>query len=326
VIITRTPLRISLGGGGTDLPSYYEKDGGFVLSAAINKYIYISINRTFTNDFLLKYSELERVQSIGAVSHPIIRTACDMMDIKPGVEIVSVADIPAGTGLGSSGTFTVGLLHALSVYKHLHTSVHELAEMACHIEIEMLSQPVGKQDQFIAAYGGITNLEFGADGTVRVSPLTISAHTLTDLESNLLLFFTGYSRSASSILKDQAEKSVKGDLEMRKNLDETRLLGLQIKEELINGNALAFGELMDEHWQRKKKRTVGMSNQHIDELYEIGRNNGAIGGKLVGAGAGGFLLFYADQPQLLRDKFRSLGLEEVPFHFDHDGTTLLARS
>lgn len=326
MIITRTPLRISLGGGGTDLPSYYEKDGGFVLSAAINKYIYISINRTFTNDFLLKYSELERVQSIGAVSHPIIRTACDMMDIKPGVEIVSVADIPAGTGLGSSGTFTVGLLHALSVYKHLHTSVHELAEMACHIEIEMLSQPVGKQDQFIAAYGGITNLEFGADGTVRVSPLTISAHTLTDLESNLLLFFTGYSRSASSILKDQAEKSVKGDLEMRKNLDETRLLGLQIKEELINGNALAFGELMDEHWQRKKKRTVGMSNQHIDELYEIGRNNGAIGGKLVGAGAGGFLLFYADQPQLLRDKFRSLGLEEVPFHFDHDGTTLLARS
>ena len=308
------------------MPSYYEQDGGFVLSAAINKYIYISINRTFTNDFLLKYSELERVQSIGAVSHPIIRTACEMMDIKPGVEIVSVADIPAGTGLGSSGTFTVGLLHALSVYKHLHTSVHELAEMACHIEIEMLSEPVGKQDQFIAAYGGITNLEFGADGTVRVSPLTISAHTLTDLESNLLLFFTGYSRSASSILKDQAEKSVKGDLEMRKNLDETRLLGLRIKEELINGNALAFGELMDEHWQRKKKRTVGMSNQHIDELYEIGRNNGAIGGKLVGAGAGGFLLFYADQPQLLRDKFRSLGLEEVPFHFDHDGTTLLARS
>ena len=308
------------------MPSYYEQDGGFVLSAAINKYIYISINRTFTNDFLLKYSELERVQSIGAVSHPIIRTACEMMDIKPGVEIVSVADIPAGTGLGSSGTFTVGLLHALSVYKHLHTSVHELAEMACHIEIEMLSEPVGKQDQFIAAYGGITNLEFGADGTVRVSPLTISAHTLTDLESNLLLFFTGYSRSASSILKDQAEKSVKGDLEMRKNLDETRLLGLRIKEELINGNALAFGELMDEHWQRKKKRTIGMSNQHIDELYEIGRNNGAIGGKLVGAGAGGFLLFYADQPQLLRDKFRSLGLEEVPFHFDHDGTTLLARS
>jgi D-glycero-alpha-D-manno-heptose-7-phosphate kinase len=308
------------------LPSYYEQDGGFVLSAAINKYIYISINRTFTNDFLLKYSELERVQSIGAVSHPIIRTACEMLDIKPGVEIVSVADIPAGTGLGSSGTFTVGLLHALSVYKHLHTSVHELAEMACHIEIEMLSEPVGKQDQFIAAYGGITNLEFGADGTVRVSPLTISAHTLTDLESNLLLFFTGYSRSASSILKDQAEKSVKGDLEMRKNLDETRLLGLRIKEELINGNALAFGELMDEHWQRKKKRTIGMSNQHIDELYEIGRNNGAIGGKLVGAGAGGFLLFYADQPQLLRDKFRSLGLEEVPFHFDHDGTTLLARS
>lgn len=326
MIITRTPLRISLGGGGTDLPSYYEKDGGFVLSAAINKYIYISVNQTFTNDFLLKYSELERVETISAISHPIIRTACEMMDIKPGVEIVSVADIPAGTGLGSSGTFTVGLLHALSVYEHLHTSVHQLAEMACLIEIEKLGEPVGKQDQFIAAYGGITNLEFSSDGTVNVSPLSISADTLTDLESNLLLFFTGYSRAASSILKDQASRSKEGDLEMRKNLDETRHLGLRIRDELVNGNAFSFGELMDEHWHRKKKRTVGMSNQHIDELYEIGRSNGAIGGKLVGAGAGGFLLFYADKPQLLRNKFRSLGLKEVPFHFDHDGTTLLARS
>lgn len=300
--------------------------GGYVLSAAIDKYIYISVNSTFTDDYLLKYSDLERVENLNDIKHPIIRTACDLMDIPPGVEIVSVADIPSGTGLGSSGSFTVGLLHALSIHKHLHASVHDLASMACQIEIEKLGEPVGKQDQFIAAYGGVSNLEFDVDGTVRVTPLKLSAHTLADLESNLLLFFTGYSRSAGSILKDQAQKSSDGDAEMRKNLDETKALGIQIKNELLSGNAHVFGELMNEHWQRKRRRSVGMSNPRIDELYDVGMSNGAIGGKLVGAGAGGFLMFYAEQPQMLRNKFRSLGLEEVPFRFDHDGTTLLTRS
>lgn len=326
MIITRTPLRISLGGGGTDLPSYYQEDGGYVLSAAIDKYIYISVNSTFTDDYLLKYSELERVNHLDGIKHPIIRTACQMMNIPTGVEIVSVADIPSGTGLGSSGSFTVGLLHALSIHKHQHASVHELAETACHIEIEKLGEPVGKQDQFIAAYGGISNLEFAPDGEVSVSSLNLHKDTITDLEANLLLFFTGYSRSAGSILKDQAQKSTSGDAEMRKNLDETRSLGLQIRDELMAGNPSAFGELMNEHWQRKRLRSAGMSNPRIDELYELGMTNGAVGGKLVGAGAGGFLMFYAEQPQLLRNKFRSLGLQEVLFRFDHDGTTLLTRS
>lgn len=326
MIITKTPLRISLGGGGTDLPSYYERDGGFVLSAAIDKYIYISVNSTFTDDYLLKYSELERVPALSQISHPIIRTACEVMNISPGIEIVSVADIPSGTGLGSSGSFTVGLLHALSVHKHSHTSVHELAEMACEIEIDRLREPVGKQDQYIAAYGGVSNLTFSSDGSVEVTPLDIPRNTLADLESNLLLFFTGYSRSAGSILKDQAQKSTSGDVNMRKNLDETRQLGLQIRDELTNGNAEAFGLLMNEHWQRKRERSAGMSNPRIDELYDLGMTNGAIGGKLVGAGAGGFLMFYASQPQQLRNKFRDIGLEEVRFRFDHDGTTLLTRS
>ena len=326
MIITRTPLRISLGGGGTDLPSYYQEDGGYVLSAAIDKYIYISINSTFTEDYLLKYSELERVERVEDIQHPIIRTTCQLMEIPSGVEIVSVADIPSGTGLGSSGSFTVGLLHALSIHKHQHASVHELAAAACEIEIEKLGEPVGKQDQFIAAYGGISNLEFSPNGDVNVSSLNLHRDTLTDLETNLLLFFTGYSRSAGSILKDQAQKSTSGDADMRKNLDETRSLGYQIRDELLANNPRAFGELMNEHWLRKRRRSAGMSNPRIDELYELGMSNGAVGGKLVGAGAGGFLMFYAEQPQLLRNKFRSLGLQEVLFRFDHDGTTLLTRS
>lgn len=326
MIITRTPLRISLGGGGTDLPSYYESDGGFVLSAAIDKYIYISVNSTFTGDFLLKYSELERVATIDEISHPIIRESCKILDVSPGIEIVSVADIPSGTGLGSSGSFTVGLLNALSIYGHVRATVHELASLACQIEIEKLGEPVGKQDQFIAAYGGISNMIFNRDGSVEVTALSIPQHTLDDLETNLVLFFTGYSRSAGSILQDQANKSQAGDTEMRKNLDETKALGFQIRDELVAGNAKNFGHLMNEHWQRKRSRSAGMSNPHIDELYDLGLTHGAIGGKLVGAGAGGFLMFYAEQPQVLRDRFREIGLDEVRFRFDHDGTTLLTRS
>jgi D-glycero-alpha-D-manno-heptose-7-phosphate kinase len=326
MIITKTPLRISLGGGGTDLPSYYQSDGGYVLSAAIDKYIYISVNATFTDDLLLKYSELERVQSREEIKHPIIKAASEVLDITNGIEIVSVADIPSGTGLGSSGSFTVGLLHALTTFQHRHISVHELAELACHIEIDLLQEPVGKQDQYIAAYGGVSNLEFSPSGDVSVTSLNLKPSTLQDLENNLLLFFTGYSRSASSILRDQAVKSSAGDSDMRKNLDETRSLGLQIKDELLAGRPQSLGHLMNEHWQRKRRRSTGMTNPQIDELYEMGLSHGAIGGKLVGAGAGGFLMFYTEQPQVLRNKFRQIGLREVPFRFDHEGTTLLTKS
>lgn len=326
MIITKTPLRISLGGGGTDLPSYYRHSGGFVLSAAINKYVYLSVNKTFTQDYLIKYSELERVEAIADVKHPIVRTALDLLGIQPGIEIVSVADIPAGTGLGSSGSFTVGLLNALSVLEHLHLSTHDLAELACRIEIDFLHEPVGKQDQYIAAYGGISCLDIDTSGVVTVTRLKLPESGLRDLESNLLLFFTGYSRSAGSILRDQSDRSEQGDIEMRRNLDETMQLGIRIKEELSAGNIEVFGELLNEHWERKRTRSRGMSNSEIDDLYQLGINNGAIGGKLVGAGAGGFLLFYAKNPQQLRDCFRKHGIREVPFTFDHDGSTLLTRS
>ena len=325
MIITRTPLRISIGGGGTDLPSYYSHDGGFVLSAAIDKYIYVGVNRTFTDDYFIKYSQLERVRDRSEVKHPIVREVLDLLDIGPSLEMISMADIPAGTGLGSSGTFTVGLLRALFALKREHVATRRLAELACHVEIERLGEPVGKQDQFIAAYGGLSCFEFSADGAVEVEPLNIPAASLHDLELNLVLFFTGYSRAASSILEDQSSRSLNGDEAMRRNLDETRELGYRIKSVLEAGEPEAFGEMMNEHWQRKRSRSVGMSNPQIDDLYELGMRSGAVGGKLVGAGAGGFLMFYAADSSRLRKAFRDRGLNEVVFRFDHEGSTLMAR-
>jgi D-glycero-alpha-D-manno-heptose-7-phosphate kinase len=325
MIISRTPLRISLGGGGTDLPSYYSHDGGFVLSAAIDKYVYIGVNRTFTDDYFLKYSQLERVTDRSQIEHPIFREVLNLLKIDKSIEIISMADIPAGTGLGSSGSFTVGLIRALYAHRREHISSQDLAEMACDIEINKLSEPVGKQDQYIASFGGINCFEFRKDGNVDVAPLALSLSTLHDLELNLVLFFTGYSRSASGILKDQSDKSNSGDADMRKNLDETQALGRQIKDCLENGEAEQFGLLMNDHWQRKRRRSTGMSNPTIDELYELGMTNGAVGGKLVGAGAGGFLMFYANDAGKLRNAFRQRGLEEVVFRFDHDGSTILSR-
>jgi D-glycero-alpha-D-manno-heptose-7-phosphate kinase len=314
-----------LGGGGTDLPSYYSHDGGFVLSAAIDKYVYIGVNRTFTDDYFIKYSQLERVSDLDKIEHPIFREVLTLLNVDKSIEIVSMADIPAGTGLGSSGSFTVGLIRALYAHRREHIGASDLAELACDIEINRLNEPVGKQDQYIASFGGLSCFEFRKDGSVDVEPLALSLSTLHDLELNLVLFFTGYSRSASGILKDQSDKSTAGDSDMRKNLDETQALGRQIKLVLEQGSAEQFGYLMNEHWQRKRRRSVGMSNPTIDELYELGMANGAVGGKLVGAGAGGFLMFYASDAGKLRDVFRQRGLEEVVFRFDHDGSTILSR-
>jgi len=325
MIISRTPLRISIGGGGTDLPSYYSHAGGFVISAAIDKYVYIGVNRTFTDDYFIKYSRLERAERRRDIEHPIFREVFDLLDVPPAIEVVSMADIPAGTGLGSSGSFTVGLLRALYAHRREHISTGDLAEMACHVEIDRLGEPVGKQDQYIAAYGGITCFEFAPDGSVSAEPLSLAAATLQDMENNLVLFFTGYSRSASAILQDQSTKSVAGDADMRRNLDETMALGRTIREVLRGGDPSSFGALMNDHWQRKRSRSTGMSNPVIDELYDLGMTNGAVGGKLVGAGAGGFLLFYADDVTRLRSAFRAKGLHELPFRFDHDGSVVLSR-
>jgi D-glycero-alpha-D-manno-heptose-7-phosphate kinase len=325
VLITRTPLRISIGGGGTDLPSFYREREGFVISAAINKYMFIGLNRTFTQDYLIKYSQLERRASIDEIEHRIVRAVLERHEIDPGLEMISLADIPSGTGLGSSGSFTVGLLRAVYAFKREHVTAGALAEEAAHVEIDLLGEPVGKQDQYIAAFGGLTCFEFHRDGRVSVAPLAISQDTLHDLEERLLLFFTGYSRAAGSILSDQRTRSESGDQAMLDNLEQTKALGLRIRESLEGGRPEEFGAHMHEHWQRKRGRSAGMTNDDIDRWYAAGIANGAIGGKLVGAGTGGFLMFYASDPTSLRAAMAEEGLQETRFSFDLDGSTVIVR-
>lgn len=325
MLITRTPLRIALGGGGTDLPSYYRRFGGMVVSAAITKYVYIGINRTFTDDYFLKYSEMERVRDVHEIKHSIIREALALHPIGPSLEIVSLADIPGGTGLGSSGTFAVGLLRAMYAFKREHVVAHALAEEACHIEIERLSRAVGKQDQYIAAFGGLTCFDFCKNDEVIVTPLRISNRTLHDLEEHLLLFFTGYSRTADSMLEDQKTRSEQGDRTMLDNLHTVGRLGHEVRETLERGDTHEFAALMHRHWMTKRHRTRGMSSSSIDRWYDVGLANGALGGKLVGAGAGGFLMFYANDPGALREAMAGHGLSELRFSFDHDGSTVIVR-
>jgi len=325
MLISRTPLRISLGGGGTDLPSYYERYGGFVLSAAIDKHVYIAVNRTFTDDYFLKYSQLERVSGPNEIRHPIMRAALELHPVGPSVEIASLADIPAGTGLGSSGAFTVGLLRALYAYKREHITPGDLAEEAARIEIEILRDPAGKQDHYIAAFGGITCFEFERDGTVHVSPVSISTATLHELEEHLLMFFTGYSREASALLAEQQRRTETDDDAMVAALKKVQEVGLRVREALESGETREFAALMHEHWLSKRERSEGMSNPAMDRWYEVALANGALGGKLVGAGGGGFLLFYADDPKALRQAMAGEGLAEVRFSFEFEGSSMLVR-
>ena len=324
MIIARSPLRISLGGGGTDLPSYYREHEGFLIAAAIDKYVYVTINRPFNEGIYLKYSEIEHVKTVDEVSHNIIREALKLENLNtPQVEISSIADLPSGTGLGSSGSFTTALLTAIYAYRHRHINPEELAELACSIEIDRLQEPIGKQDQYIASVGGITCFAFHKDNSVTFAPLKISRETFHALEDNLLLFFTGFSRSASEILKDQHVKSQKNDTDMLNNLHFVKEIGYLSKDALESGNTDKFGELMHQHWEHKKKRSGGMSNQNIDAWYETALKNGAIGGKVVGAGGGGFLMFMAHDAAKLRNAMTKSGLQEVRFKFDFEGTKVI---
>jgi D-glycero-alpha-D-manno-heptose-7-phosphate kinase len=327
VIIAKTPLRISLGGGGTDLPSYYREFGGFVISAAINKYVYITANRSFFPGYFLKYSEMEHTATRGAIQHPLFREALEMHAMEDRIELTSVADVPAGTGLGSSGAFTVGLLHALYAYRQKHVGSETLAQEAVEIEMNRLAQPVGKQDQYIAAYGGLLCQDYRRDGTVGVEQLKISEERARELRESLMLFFVGSTRSASTLLQDQKMQSESRNRKMLDDLHFAKQLGHETERLLAEGNLLEYGELMHQHWLRKRGRSEGMSSSRVDELYDLARGSGgAIGGKLVGAGGCGFLLLQTSDRKRLRDVMESAGVSEMDFSFDFDGSVVMLRN
>jgi len=332
MIIVRAPMRISIGGGGTDLPSYYSKFGGEWTSAAIDKYVYITVHKRFDDTIRVCYSKTENVNKPEEIQHPIVREALKLLGIDGGIEIFSAADIPSNTGLGSSGSFTVALLTALHTYlqdvkKEDSPTKTEIAEQAFHIAIDLLKEPSGKQDEYIAAHGGLTSFSVSPEGKVKVEPLYINKifpEVMNELEHNLLMFYTGIRRESCQILENQTKATEQGEEEMIKNLHRVKEIGKEIKEALEKGNLTRFGELLDIHWQEKIKRQ-GTSNPQINHWYEIAKQNGAIGGKLMGAGGGGFFLFYCEnQKDKLRKAMTSLGFKEEPFHFDLEGVKVVA--
>lgn len=326
--MTRTPLRISIGGGGTDLPSYYRENGpGFVISAAINKYVYITVNRSFLPGYFLKYSETEHAPTCDEIRHPLLREAIRMHRAPSPLEVVSVADVPAGTGLGSSGTFLVGLLHALYAWQREPVSAETLAREAVEIEMNRLGNPVGKQDQYIAAYGGLLCQEYFPDGEVRVAPLHMTEEALREMRDSLMLFFIGETRSASPLLQEQKRLSEAHDRAMIDSLHFARMLGHEIRSVLESGQVADFGRLMHEHWMRKRNRCRAMSTTRVDSLYDLARSEGgATGGKLVGAGGSGFLLLHTQDRRRLRDTMLRASLSEMEFSFDFDGSVVLLRN
>ncbi|MFT4112201.1 galactokinase [Silvibacterium sp.] len=325
--MTRTPLRISIGGGGTDLPSYYQRFGGFVISGAITKYIYLTANRSFRHGYLLRYSVNEHVAEVSEIHNPLLRQAIEMLGVQEPLEIVSIGDVPAGTGLGPSGAFVVGLVHLLHAYKREPVTPELLARLAIEIEMVRLREPVGKQDQYIAAYGGLLCQHYHPDGTVKLEQLAMSDEALREFHDSLMLFFAGDTRQASSILREQQQRTDEADPEMLAGLHFARELGLEIRSVLEAGKVAEFGPLMHEHWLRKRARGKSMSNERVDALYEAARSRGgARGGKLVGAGGCGFLLFQTFDRRRLRECMREAGAEEMDFQFDFDGSVVHTRS
>jgi D-glycero-alpha-D-manno-heptose-7-phosphate kinase len=325
MIVTRTPTRISLGGGGTDIRSYASRYGGFLTSAAINKYVYITINKRFEDSIRLSYSETEIAESVDDVRHPIVREALRFLNLGTGLEIVSIADLPANTGLGSSGSFTVGLLNALHTYKRESVSREVLAEEASTILMDILGEPIGVHDQYLAALGGVTCLEISQDGRVAVSPAPVYDGTVDELESRIVLFDTGVRRMASEVLGEESQAITRGDEDVAGALHSVKEIGWQVREALGKGDLTRFGEFLDQHWQSKKQLCKKVSSDHVDRWYEVAKANGALGGKLVGAGGGGFFMFCCGDhtKARLREAMAAEGLREMRFAIDFEGTKVL---
>ena len=319
VIYSQAPLRISLGGGGTDLPSYYSEHGGFLVAGAIDKYVYMLVHTVFQRRYLMKYSQTEDVEEISQIRHPILRETLKRHWRGSPLEIASVADVPAGTGMGSSGAFTVALLKSLAHARRTSITPSALAESSSAIEIDVLNEPCGKQDPYVAAHGGICAYTFARDGAVDVEPLELDSQTLRALREQLLLFYTGEARNAAAVLSDQDQRTKTGDDEMVENMHRTKEMGHQARKLLLAGDLFAYAELMHEHWLNKRRRSPGMATDRIDELYTLARRSGVIGGKLVGAGGGGFLLVYARHPADTRQAMAAAGAVELPFDFEFVG-------
>jgi len=325
MIITRTPFRFTIGGGGTDLPAYYEKYGGFIFAAAINKYMFINLNRPVVDDLVrVKYTKSEMVFHRDELEHDIAREAMRMMDFENGLEIISIADVPAGTGLGSSSCYAVGLLNGLHSMKRKYIPLENLAEEACDLEINRLGKPIGKQDQYMAAFGGLTVLDIEKDGTVHVRRAKISDDCLDELNRNLLMFYTDTSRSADAILSEQSAGAKEEKKDVVESMHYIKELGYKILDSVESGNITDVGLMFDEHWKYKKRISSKMSNPRFDEIYETAKNNGALGGKISGAGGGGFFLFYVEERRKgLRKAMKKLGLREMRYSFDLEGTKII---
>jgi len=325
VIVSRAPVRFSLGGGGTDLPAYASKHGGFVVSAAIDRYVYVCANKRFYRDIRLSYSKTEIVDSVERIDHPIFREALRMCGIEHSIELTSVADVPANSGLGSSSAFTVALLNALHTYRREFVSSRQLAEEACEIEIARLREPIGKQDQFIAAYGNVTAMTFAPDGSVEVEPVSARDEVLDELEQNLLIVYSGVERPARVVLSEQG-RNIASDPEVVQRMHRIKEIGREVIRLLADGDVDRYGELLHHHWMEKRKVASSMSDGALDEHYEAARKAGALGGKLMGAGGGGFFMLYvrpADRRRVT-EALLGRGLRPLKFRFDLDGARIVA--
>jgi D-glycero-alpha-D-manno-heptose-7-phosphate kinase len=323
MIISRTPLRMSFVGGGSDLPVFYREHGGAVLSTAVDKYVYVNINRKFDNGIRLAYSKTEEVDSVDQIEHKIVRATFGMMKLDGGVEITSIADIPSrGTGLGSSSSFTVGLINAIAAYQGRHVSAADLGRDSSHIEIELCGEPIGKQDQYAAAYGGFNLIEFKQDDSVIVTPIIMPKSTRDELERNIIVFYTGITRSASHILKEQ-NVGVASEIGKQEALIRMVDLTYQMSASLQRGEIDSFGEILEENWQLKKALASGVSTGEIDEWYNLAKAAGAVGGKILGAGSGGFLMFYAPAERHPAIERALHGLRRIPFGFEAHGSRVI---
>jgi D-glycero-alpha-D-manno-heptose-7-phosphate kinase len=326
MIVSRAPVRFSLGGGGTDLPSYSRQHGGFVVAAAVDKFVFVCINRRFQNNVRLAYTESELVDSVDQIRHRIFRAALQATGLVKSLELHSLADVPANTGLGSSSSFTVALLNGLHVYKREFVPAEQLAREACHLEIDVLKEPIGKQDQFIAAHGGISAMTFHTDGSVDIERLPLGEAVIDELESNLVIYFSGVERSASTVLTEQAKTILENKDAAVQRMDRIKALGYETKRVLLGGDIDQYGEMLHEHWTNKRKLAPNMADSTIDEHYEAARKAGAIGGKLMGAGGGGFFMFYAraGERRAIHDALSARGLRRMRFRFDFDGARIVA--